>query len=586
MGDAAQVTLTGNNTGLEQKLGEALGMIQGWGGKVKSAIGVVAAAVAAKELFSFGIGLAKGAAEGEKGIILLDKTIDNLGKRTKVTSAEVQDFASDIQKLTTFNDDAAISAQALFLRLDKLDGDGIKRATIAAADLASVMGTELDAAAKIVAKAIETPEKAIEGLRAAGIAFTREEENMVKALVEAGDAASAQEIILSKLEQSIGGTAATVAQGSEGAWAVFSNRIADAGDSIGSFLLPILAELNPVIEWFSNFIEESVVPNMGSAINSVKEWGSWLGDYLGPMFTWLVDTGVWTFTALETAIKSWRDVGELAGKSFLLSMIKVYEGTKYFFAEALPKYLEWFGDNWVNIFTDIGRATVTILGNLWKNLTDFWAGLKDLMSGKGFTFTMTPLLEGFEAVTEALPEIAARAKTAYEQQLEGEISDLGEKISGAMAENLKKNRKALGLDKDPAKAPDKLPEGNLNPDAPKANADALAAATAVGKAAVAAKEKDAEKGKDAKEKSESGGSSNAGSFEDLVSLSKRIGSAAGGTSKDDKQVAATKDAADKQVAATEAVKAATEKVAAGLEPVREALTSILRVIPGVGGLTN
>jgi hypothetical protein len=81
----------------------------------------------------------------------------------------------------------------------------------------------------------------------------------------------------------------------------------------------------------------------------------------------------------------------------------------------------------------------TVLTNFGKNLGEFGAaiymwisggmqnGLDGLMENIGQTM-MVGLMDGFEAQTQALPQIAARQATAYEEAISGEMNRIGSNI--------------------------------------------------------------------------------------------------------------------------------------------------------------
>lgn len=543
MADSAVIPIRGDNADLEAKLDQAVAMLQGWGGKVKTVFAGLGVAVLAKKAFDFGAGFIQSAMEAEKGAALLDQTISNLGSRATMTAEEVKAFAAEMMNLTTFEDDAAIAAQTLFMRLDSLDAKSIKRATVAAADLATVMGTDLDAAARKITAAMKDPERAIGGLKAAGIKFTAAEEEMIIALAKAGKEAEAQEIILSKLEGTIGGSAAKAGQTAGGQWEIFKNKMSDCGEAIGTAMLPALAALQPVLETFSTWVSEIAVPAIASIIAVMVDWGKAILDVLGPVFKWMVDTGVWAFTAVQTGIQNFCDVAKLALVGFTLGVVKAFEIVKHFLVEAMPQYLSWFGRNWTNIFTDLFNLTITVFKNLWTNITSFWDGLKSFLSGGEFTLELTPLTEGFQAITEELPKIAERVKGDLEMGLEQSAEQLSTKIGGAFKENLAANRKALGLDK-----PDAAPKKPSIIEKPADNSKALAEAKKEGEKTIA----EAEKEKEKKSKDKADKKDVQATFEDLASLNQRVQSAAA-SSKEDKQVKAVEEAGDKQVAAIEKV---------------------------------
>lgn len=77
----------------------------------------------------------------------------NAGANVAQASARSSEFASQLQRVTKYSDDATLEAQALLVSIGKLTGDGLERATMASADLAAAMGVDIVTAATAMAKA-------------------------------------------------------------------------------------------------------------------------------------------------------------------------------------------------------------------------------------------------------------------------------------------------------------------------------------------------------------------------------------------------------------------------------------------------
>jgi hypothetical protein len=85
----------------------------------------------------------------------LNNALARQGNFTKQASQDLLEFASNMQKLTVFEDDAVISSTALLQSLSNLSVDGLKAGVTAAADFATVLGIDLETATRLVAKAAE-----------------------------------------------------------------------------------------------------------------------------------------------------------------------------------------------------------------------------------------------------------------------------------------------------------------------------------------------------------------------------------------------------------------------------------------------
>jgi phage-related minor tail protein len=89
------------------------------------------------------------------------------------------------------------------------------RATKAAIDLAAAGFGSVETNAIQLGKALEDPIKGLAALGKSGVTFTAEQKELIKTLVETGDVASAQEIILKAVEMQVGGTAEATANASD-----------------------------------------------------------------------------------------------------------------------------------------------------------------------------------------------------------------------------------------------------------------------------------------------------------------------------------------------------------------------------------
>jgi hypothetical protein len=115
--------------------------------------------------------------------------------------------AEALRGVSTQTDDAIKSAQTLLLQFDRIQGETFPKATQAALDLSAAMGIDLRSAAMAVGKALQEPVEGIAALRRQGVMLADDQERLIKRLVETGEAAKAQDIVLGQLEQKFHGAA-------------------------------------------------------------------------------------------------------------------------------------------------------------------------------------------------------------------------------------------------------------------------------------------------------------------------------------------------------------------------------------------
>lgn len=156
------------------------------------------------------------------------------GGAAGITTEEMQRFASQLQSVTTFEDDATTSAASLLATFKSVNGDVFKQAIVSAQDLATIMGGDLQGAIMQIGKALESPEIGLVALRRSGISFTEMQIEQIKKLVEEGKKHEAQLIILKEIQSQVGGAAKAAAETAGGAWTQAFNAIGDVMEQIGS----------------------------------------------------------------------------------------------------------------------------------------------------------------------------------------------------------------------------------------------------------------------------------------------------------------------------------------------------------------
>lgn len=169
------------------------------------AIGVTAAATAATAVM--GLYISK-TIEAEKVQAQLQSRLKDTGGVAGRTLQQLNEQASKLQNVTVFDDEAIGNAQAMLLTFTQIRGVNFDRTIEAATNLATVMGTDVTDAAKLLGKALSEPEQGLGALRKAGVTFTDAQTEQIKKMIEAGQIAEAQTVILDKLQGTMGTAAA------------------------------------------------------------------------------------------------------------------------------------------------------------------------------------------------------------------------------------------------------------------------------------------------------------------------------------------------------------------------------------------
>jgi hypothetical protein len=263
--DAGQKSLVGASTaakGLGTALAAALGPIIG----VTTAIGALGKAMQVFQdrqtdiaVLRNGLtGLVDDVAGVSEGLRVM---ADEFGK---VTLFSEEDFMKGAQMLTSFRDIAVSSYQEVI---------GV------AGDVAQVMGTDVNSSLLQLAKALQDPVAGLTALSRSGIQFNESQKETIKSMVEAGNAAGAQALILGELKTQYGGAAAAAGSaGFAGAMDTLAERTNDAFEILGKALDPALkagvdlisAGVQTLADWWS-YLGAEVFPKVQAAVQPVVD---------------------------------------------------------------------------------------------------------------------------------------------------------------------------------------------------------------------------------------------------------------------------------------------------------------------------
>lgn len=122
--------------------------------------------------------------------------------------------------------------------------------------------------------------------------------------------------------------------------------------------------------------------------------------------------------------------------------------------------MSWLGRNWQNLFIDFAEIMEKGFLNLLDNAYRFGEALWNALQGQPWEFTWTPLLDGFKAVTEALPELIKPALISVDDAVNEIVSDVTKK-EVARAEALAQKKAPAPKKPGPVTDKEKTPEYKL-----------------------------------------------------------------------------------------------------------------------------
>lgn len=270
-----------DNTGVKQ----AEGAFGGLGTSLSKLGGIIAAAFSVRAITNFAkesITAAEGVQVANNRLDQIAKSMGLFGEQTAEVTSRLKDYAEaneitlatdaevikGIQgKLLVFKDLAGTAGQA---------GGAFDRATRAAIDLAAAGFGSAEGNAVKLGRALQDPIKGMSALTRSGVVFTQAEKERIKVLVESGKTMEAQNLILSAIEQRVGGTAAATATASAKMQLAFDN----IRESVGGALMPAFAALTeamlPIIEELAPMLGEAISKATPAFVDLAKAFPSLL----------------------------------------------------------------------------------------------------------------------------------------------------------------------------------------------------------------------------------------------------------------------------------------------------------------------
>jgi hypothetical protein len=173
-------------------------------------------------------------------------TGDQLQKMAKQAGDVANVFSADILKDVT----------AQLLTFTNVTGPTFERAQMSILDVSARMGTDMKSSAIMIGKALNDPIQGLTALRRVGIQFSDQQQEMIKSMNAAGDAAGAQAVILEELERQFGGSAAA----SGDAFTQMGNAAKELGASFGElihgFLTPFIRNITALLNHIAGLTEK------------------------------------------------------------------------------------------------------------------------------------------------------------------------------------------------------------------------------------------------------------------------------------------------------------------------------------------
>ena len=225
--------------------------------------------------------------------------VESTGGAAGFAADELFRMASGLQDMTRFGDEDILkNVTEQLLTFTNIAGPEFEAAQMAVLDLATGMRMDLKSASLMVGKALNDPIAGLGSLSRAGVKFTDAQKEMIATMMEAGDVAGAQSVIMAEFNTQFGDKAVADVLAGAGALAQLSNTWGDLKESIGAvlapLLVPVVAAVRDMVNWFQALGPEQQ--------KSIVMWGA-IATALGPVLA-IAGMAVIGFAGLAGAMVS------------------------------------------------------------------------------------------------------------------------------------------------------------------------------------------------------------------------------------------------------------------------------------------
>lgn len=285
----AVLALTTDNSGLGRGLDDAERQASGWAGRVGGVlkgglmIGTGVAVAAGAAVVGILADSTKAAMEAQTITKNLEAVLASTGGVSGMTKDAVEELSLSLSKVIPVEDDVITGAQSMLLTFKNIGKNIFPQTTEAVLDMATAMNRgaipsaeQLQSTSIMLGKALNDPVAGLTALGRAGVQFSDAQKETIKTMVESGDLAGAQAIILKELQSQFGGAARAAGTTFAGQMAIAQNQIGNIKEQIGAALIPVLQQLATALgpglialaQAGADWMTSTLIP----AISSVVTW--------------------------------------------------------------------------------------------------------------------------------------------------------------------------------------------------------------------------------------------------------------------------------------------------------------------------
>jgi phage-related protein len=246
---ALQAVLTADTRHFDRAMGSSESKMK----RVGRTAGIAGAAIAGGLGIAAKIGFDE-LMEGQRVAAQTNAVLKSTGGVANVSAKQIDLMADSMLRKTGIDDEQIKTGANMLLTFTRIrnevgrGNDIFNQATRATTDLSVAMGKDMKSSAILVGKALNDPVRGLTALRRVGVAFTKGQQEQIKAMVESGNTMGAQKMILKELRTEFGGSAEAAGKTLSGQMNIAKESFKNLTAELVTALLPAF---NKLVGWLT-----------------------------------------------------------------------------------------------------------------------------------------------------------------------------------------------------------------------------------------------------------------------------------------------------------------------------------------------
>ena len=227
-------------------------------------------------------------AENREASGQLAATLKSTHNAMALTTEALEAQSKALAKHSMYEDDAIVRTQALLGTFTNIKGEIFTNAMPAIVDISAKLKQDLSSSAIQVGKALQDPIAGISALHRVGVNFSEGQKAVIKSLVETGQIAKAQQLIIQELNTEFAGSAEATRNAAT-PFERMKHDIRPIIEEIGGVIVKVQEKIMPIFEAGMGFIEKlltnsKIINAFDKIYDSVSKWFTFLSSKMEGLF--------------------------------------------------------------------------------------------------------------------------------------------------------------------------------------------------------------------------------------------------------------------------------------------------------------